>query len=281
MSLEGRVALVTGSSRGIGRAVAVGLAEDGADIAVNFVQNESAAAEVVEHVETLGRRASAYRADVGDLEQIESMAEAVLRDFGFVDIVVNNAFTMPTLAPVVNIPIDDFERQFRASIIGPARLGQLIVPGMRERGRGDIVMVSSVGTKLFNLYESSYHVAKAAMEALAFCLAREERRNGIRVNIVRPGLITSDSGRFVTSFFGSPDIDELDRRSPTGRIGRPEDVANVVRFLVSDHASYVSGQRIDVDAGGDLTTRIDAWIDQGVSDLAEAFERLPEVKQRG
>lgn len=279
MTLEGRVALVTGGSRGIGRATAIALADDGADVAVNYVSNQGAAREVVEQVEKLGRRASAYQADVGQVEQVESMVTRALSDFGFVDIVVNNAFAGSPFGNVVGMPIEEFERQFRVSALGPARLLQLLVPTMRERGRGDVVMISSVTTKLLNPYQSAYQVAKAAMETLAFCTAREERRNGIRVNIVRPGLIATDAGRGATAVFGSPDLDELDRRSPTGRMGRPEDVANVVRFLVSEGASFVSGQRIDVDAGGDLTTRIDAWADQGVWDMAEAFQRLPETKR--
>ncbi len=207
------------------------------------------------------------------------MTAGVLDDFGFVDILVNNAFAFPTYANIVQTPIAEFDRQFRVSALGPARLVQLLIPKMRERGRGDIVMVSSVATKLFNQYQSSYQVTKAAMEALALCVAREQRCHGIRANVVRPGLIATDSGHSATMLFGSPDIDELDRRSPTGRMGRPDDVANVIRFLVSEAASFVSGQRIDVDAGGDLATRVDAWTDQGVKDMAEAFQQLPEVKR--
>lgn len=145
------------------------------------------------------------------------------------------------------------------------------------RARGDIVMISSVATKLFPHYEPAYHVGKSAMEGLAFALAKELRRLGIRVNIVRPGLMTTASGSGVGMVMMNATEAELDRRSPTGRMGRPEDIANVVRFLVSDCASFISGQRIDVDAGGDLTTRIDAWLDQGVKDIPAAFRRLPEA----
>jgi NAD(P)-dependent dehydrogenase (short-subunit alcohol dehydrogenase family) len=108
-----------------------------------------------------------------------------MNDFGFVDIVVNNAFALYLLVSAQRAPIDEYERQLRVSALGPARLAQLVLPSMRERGRGDIVMISSVGTKLFNFYSCPYNMA--AMEVLAFTLAREERRRGIRVNVVRPG----------------------------------------------------------------------------------------------
>lgn len=276
MTLEGRVALVTGGSRGIGRATAIALAQDGADVAVNFVSNDAAAEDVVASITKIGRRAIACRADIGVMGDVESMTGQILNEFGFVDILVNNAFTDPVRTDTVHAPIEDFERQFRVSALGPTRLAQLLVPSMRERGRGDIVMISSVATKLFPHYMPTYHVGKSAMESLAFTLAKEERRHGIRVNVVRPGLIATDSGIASFSTLVNATQDELDRRSPTGRFGRPEDIANVVRFLVSDGASFVSGQRIDVDAGGDLTTRVDAWLDQGVTDFPEAFRRLPE-----
>lgn len=276
MTLEGRVALVTGGSRGIGRATAIALAEDGADVAVNFVSNTEAAEEVVARITKMGRRAAAYRADVGVTDDVESMTGQILDEFGFVDILVNNAFVHPAFTDAIHAPIEDFERQFRVSALGPTRLAQLLVPSMRERGRGDIVMISSVATKLFPHYEPAYNVGKSAMEGLAFTLAKGLRRHGIRVNIVRPGLIATDSGQGVFSMLVNATPDEVDRRSPTGRVGRPEDIANVVRFLVSDGASFVSGHRIDVDAGGDLATLLDAWLDQGVKDLPEAFRRLPE-----
>jgi NAD(P)-dependent dehydrogenase (short-subunit alcohol dehydrogenase family) len=279
MSLEGRVALVTGSSRGIGRAIAIGLAEDGADVAVNYVRNEAAAAGVVAEIEKLGRRAAAYRADVGNMEELDAMVNDVLNDFGHVDILVNNAITFPPVTGVARMPFEIFERQLRASGLAPARLAQLLIPVMRRRPRADIVMISSVATRHFAPYRAAYVMGKAAMEALAYTLAREERSNGIRVNVLRPGLIVTDdlTDRMVAAF-GASDMAELDAKSPFGHLGSPEDVAGVVRFLVSEHGSFLSGQCIDVDGGGGLETRMDAWADQGVRDVPAAFRQLRDMK---
>jgi NAD(P)-dependent dehydrogenase (short-subunit alcohol dehydrogenase family) len=177
------------------------------------------------------------------------------------------------------MPFEEFERQIRVSALGPARLTQLLIPIMRKRPRADIVMISSVATKYFPQLTVPYQMGKAAMEALAYTVAREERRNGIRVNVVRPGLIATDAGKILTTMLGASDIEELDHKSPFGRLGRPEDVAGAVRLLVSDNASFISGQCIDVDGAGGMETRINAWTDQGAFDFAEEFGRLRDMKR--
>jgi 3-oxoacyl-[acyl-carrier protein] reductase len=251
MSLSGRVALVTGGGRGIGRAIALGLAEDGADVAVNFRRDERAAADTVEAIEALGRRARAYPASVDDYAQDQAMVEAVIADFGHIDILVNNAGIASRGQSVADTDPAELERVVRLHALAPHHLSKLVLPSMRKRPRGDIVMISSMATTYNAPYGAPYNMGKAAMEALAFTLAREERQHGIHVNVVAPGLVVTEMGRrLVKATQGVSDIDRLDASMPFGHVCRPEEVADSVRFLVSDAAGYLTGQKLTVDGGG-------------------------------
>jgi 3-oxoacyl-[acyl-carrier protein] reductase len=252
MTLSGRVALVTGGGRGIGRAIALALAEDGADVAVNYRRDEGAAKETVTAIEALGRQSRAYAADVGSLEDCRAMVEAAVGDFGFVDILVNNAGVASRGQSVLDTDPAEMERVVRTHAFGAHHLCQAVLPSMRSRPRGDIVMISSVATANNTANGAPYNMGKAALEALAFTLAKEERAHGIHVNVVAPGLVDTAMGqRLARAVTGVEDIHQLDRHAPFGRVCAPADVAAVVRFLVSEAASYVTGQRIYVDGGGD------------------------------
>lgn len=251
MTTDNRVALVTGGGRGIGRAISLGLAADGLDVAVNYRRDVDAAQETVAAVEALGRRAVAYQASVDDAAEGQSMIEAVLADFGHVDVLINNGGIASRNASVVDTDPENMERVMRVHAFGSHHLCRAVVPQMRLLARGDIVMISSVATTYWGANGSSYNMAKAAMEAVARTLAKEEQRNGIRVNIVAPGLVVTDMGqRLMKAVAGVEDPTDLDASFPFGRVCRAEDVAGVVRFLVSDAGSYVTGQRIEVDGGG-------------------------------
>ncbi|HEX6031198.1 MAG TPA: SDR family oxidoreductase [Tepidiformaceae bacterium] len=253
MSLEGRVALVTGGGRGIGRAISMGLAEDGAAVAVNYRRDEDAAHEAVAAIEAAGGRAKAYHASVDSFEEDQAMVEAILKDFGHVDILVNNAGIASRGQSVADTDPAEMERVVRTHAFGPHYLSKLVLPSMREQPRGDIVMISSAATKNFAGNGAPYNMGKAAMEALALTLYKEERKNSIHVNIVAPGLVETEMGkRLARATTGVQDIHELDARSPFSRVCQPEDIANVVRFVVSDRAGYVTGERIYVDGGGNL-----------------------------
>jgi NAD(P)-dependent dehydrogenase (short-subunit alcohol dehydrogenase family) len=253
MSLAGRVALVTGGSRGIGRAIALGLAEDGADVAVNWRRDEAAAKETVAEIEKLGRRARAYRASVDSLDEDRAMVEAVHADLGTIDILVNNAGIASRGQSVTDTDPAEMERVVRIHAFGPHYLSKLVIPAMRERPRGDIVMVSSAATQRFGANGAPYGMGKAAMEALALTLFKEERAHGIRVNIVAPGLVETEMGRrLMRATAGVQDLRAIDPHMPFGRVCQPEDVADVVRFLVSERAGYVTGERIYVHGGGDI-----------------------------
>ncbi|WP_280268836.1 SDR family NAD(P)-dependent oxidoreductase [Nocardia wallacei] len=250
MKLDGRVALVTGGGRGIGRAIAVALGEDGADVAVNYRSDAEAAAETVSAIEKFGRRAVAVRASVDSVEDDERMVAEVLDAFGHIDILVNNAGIASRGRFVADTDPAEVQRVVATHALGAHHVSRLVLPSMRTRPRGDIVMISSAATLDHGAGGAPYNMAKAALEALAFTLANEERGNGIRVNVVAPGLVDTEMGqRLVKAVAGVTDIRSLDEGSPFGRVCRPEDVANVVRFLVSGGGEYVSGQKINVHGG--------------------------------
>jgi NAD(P)-dependent dehydrogenase (short-subunit alcohol dehydrogenase family) len=251
MSLEGRVALVSGGGRGIGRAIAIGLAEDGADVAVNNRRDADAAAETVAAIEKLGRRAKAYAADAADYEQDKAMVEAVMADFGRIDILVHNAGIASRGRSVVDTDPSEPARLFATHAQAAHHLAALALPHMRRNGRGDIVVISSVATLGHAANGAPYNMAKAALEALALTLAKEEKPHGIFVNIVAPGLVDTDMGqRLARAAMGADDIHSLDKAMPFGHVCQPEEVAAVVRFLVSPANTYVTGEKVNVHGGG-------------------------------
>lgn len=254
MSLAGRVALVTGGGRGIGRAFSEGLAADGATIAVNYRRDEEAARETVAAIEAAGGKARAYQASVDSFEECQAMVEQVLAEFGKIDILINNAGIASRGNAVADTDPAEMERVVRTHAFGAFYLSKLVLPSMRQQPRGDIIMISSAATKHFGANGAPYNMGKAALEALAWGLAKEERRHNIHVNIVGPGLVDTEMGRrLARATQGAQNIRDIDPLSPFGHVCQPEEVAAVVRFLVSEGAGYVTGERIYVDGGGALT----------------------------
>jgi NAD(P)-dependent dehydrogenase (short-subunit alcohol dehydrogenase family) len=251
IDLRGRVALVTGGSRGIGKAIALSLAQAGADIAVNYRRDAGAAEETVKEIEALGRTARAYQASVENWDEDEAMVEGVLRDFGHISILINNAGIASRGQAVADTDPAEMERVVRVHAFGPHYLCKLVIPHMRGEGRGDIIMISSVATLGNGPRGAPYNMGKAAMEALALTLAKEERVHGIRTNIVAPSLTVTEMGKRLTkATSGVADIHELDARSPFGRVSEPEDVAAAVTWLVSSANPYANGQKININGGG-------------------------------
>jgi NAD(P)-dependent dehydrogenase (short-subunit alcohol dehydrogenase family) len=251
IDLSGRVALVTGGGRGIGRAIALSLAEAGADVAVNYRRDAAAAEEVVGEIEAMGRKAKAYQASVENWDEDQKMVADVLADFGRINILVNNAGIASRGQAVADTDPAEMERVVRVHAFGPHYLSKLVVPHMRGEGRGDIVMISSVATLGMGARGAPYNMGKAAMEALALTLAKEEREHGIRTNIVSPSLTVTEMGKRLTrATTGIEDIHQLDARSPFGRVSTPEDVAAAVTWLVSSANPYANGQKININGGG-------------------------------
>lgn len=246
-----RVAVVSGGGRGIGAAIAKRLAAEGATVAVNYRRDDAAANATVAEIVGAGGKAIAYQASVDDAAQVEVMVAQILADLGHVDILVCNAGTASRGQTLVDTDPAEFGRLFGTHVMGAANLCRLLVPSIRERGRGDIVVISSVATRRASANGGPYMMAKAALEAYAQTLALEELRNGIHVNIVAPGLVATDMGdRLVRAVAGLDSAADLDEKSPFGHVCRPEEIADVVAYLCSQTASYVNGQKIYVDGGG-------------------------------
>jgi 3-oxoacyl-[acyl-carrier protein] reductase len=252
--VDGRVAIVTGGGRGIGRAISELLAAHGATVAVNYRKDADAAAETVAAITAAGGSAKAYAASVDEPDECQAMADAVINDFGRVDILVCNAGIASRGRAVADTDPAEMIRVVTTHAFGPHHMSRVVLPSMRTSGRGDIVMVSSMATTGYGANGAPYNMGKAAMEALARTLAKEERPNGIHVNIVAPGLVETDMGvRLARARTGRREMEDLrsmDAESPFGRVCQPLDVANVVLWLCSDGAGYVTGQRIECNGGG-------------------------------
>jgi NAD(P)-dependent dehydrogenase (short-subunit alcohol dehydrogenase family) len=249
-ALDGRNAFISGGSRGIGRAIALALAADGADVAINYRRDGEAALATVREITAMGRRSSAFAASVDDADACAAMCTTVLEEFGPIDLLVHNAGIASRGQSVVKTELAEVERNWRTHTLAGFILAQHFVPGMRDADRGDVVMISSVATTHMQAGGAPYTMAKAGLEALAMTLAKEERRNGIHVNVVAPGLVETEMGRrLVKGAMGVDEIHSLDAGSPFGHVCTPEEVAAVVRGLVSDVGAYLTGIRVTVDGG--------------------------------
>ena len=256
--LAGRVVVVTGGGRGIGRGISELLAAHGATVAVNYRNDADAAADTVAAIQAAGGEAKAYPASVDSVDECAALVDAVVADFGGIDVLVCNAGIASRGRSVADTDPAEMERVVATHAFGPHHLSRLAIPSLRARaaqhGRADIVMISSVATSHMSANGAPYNMGKAAMEALALTLAREERPHHVHVNIVAPGLVETDMGvrlsRAMTGNRELQDLRSLDAASPFGRVCQPSDIAKVVLWLVGDGAGYVTGQRIEVDGGG-------------------------------
>lgn len=246
MKLSERVALVTGGSRGIGRATALLLAREGADVVVNYAQDEAAAKEVADEVRSIGRRALVVKADVGDNAQIAHLVDAAHAEFGRVDILVSNA-GVGHPKQIVDTTDEEWQRVMDVDARATLVLARAILPGMAERRYGRIVTISSIIGKTGRGYFSTatYGAAKAALIVLTMGIAREAAPY-VTANCICPGWI--DTGRNDTPE-KRPVRERALREIPLQRLGRPDDIAETVLFLVSEGASYITGQSINVNGG--------------------------------
>lgn len=256
--LSGRVALVTGGGRGIGRGISELLAAQGAAVAINYHSGKEGAEETLQAILQDGGTAKIYGASVADYAESSKMVKEVIRDFGHVDILVNNAGIASRGKAVADTDAAEVEKLLAVHAVGAHQLCAAVLPSMRTQERGDIVFISSVATANNSAKGAPYNMGKAAMEALALTLAKEERKHGIRVNIAAPGLVETDMGvRLSRSLTGNKeltDLRSLDENAPFGHVCQPIDVANVVLWFCSPGSAYVTGQRVQCDGGGAISS---------------------------
>jgi NAD(P)-dependent dehydrogenase (short-subunit alcohol dehydrogenase family) len=249
-ALAGRVALVTGGGRGIGAAVTTELALSGASVVLTYRRDRESAEALVEKLAGEGATALAVESHVDDPASSERVVATAVVQFGGLDVLVNNAGVASRGNAVADTTLDELSWVLQVHAIGPHQLVRAALPHLRRADRSDVVFVSSVAASTWGANGAPYAMGKAAVEALAHTLAKEERGNGVHVNIVAPGLTDTEMGRrLARATRDVDDIRELDDRSPFGRVCAPEDIARVVRFLVGPEGAYVNDQRIVVDGG--------------------------------
>ncbi|HLJ60201.1 MAG TPA: 3-oxoacyl-ACP reductase FabG [bacterium] len=241
--LHDRVSLITGAASGIGRAVALRFAAEGSDVFV-FDLNESGARETADAVRALGRRAGSARVDVSDAAQVESGVADAEAAFGRIDVLVNNA-GLTRDSTIAKMAEPDWDLVLDVHLKGTFLCTRAVGARMRKAGRGAIVNLSSISAKFGNFGQANYASAKAGIVALTKVTAREYARYGVRANAIQPGIIDTA----MTRVLGEEVLAKRAQETPLGRIGRPEEVANVALFLASDLASFVTGVVIEVTGG--------------------------------
>ncbi len=273
IDLSGRVALVTGGSRGLGRADALTLARAGADVVIADIQVESETTDeeagrygplaqvaraqglvfteaTAKEIQEMGRRAAAVKCDVTDRVQVDATVARMVDELGSVDILVNNAGTLDHVAQFGDQNPELWERDLRVNLTGAFNCAQAVWPHMKERGWGRIVNMSSIAGTLGGFGQASYSSTKAGLLGLTKSLALEGARHGITVNAIVPGVIGSE-----VFSFGNPAMNErMVKRTAMRRVGEPQDVANAIAFLCSDLAGYITGVGLNVSGGIELFT---------------------------
>ena len=244
MLLDGKTALVTGASRGIGRAIALCLAAEGARVAINYAGNVKAAEEVKAIIEAAGGTAILCQADIADSAAVEAMIADVVKEFGTIDILVNNAgITRDTL--LMRMKDEDFAKVLDTNLKGVFYCTKAVSKLMMKKRSGRIVNMASVVGLVGNAGQTNYAAAKAGVIGFSKSAAKELASRGITVNVVAPGFIGTD----MTAGLPESVKEKMLQDIPLGRMGEPEDVANAVLFLASDQASYITGQVVNVDGG--------------------------------
>ncbi|HNR04282.1 MAG TPA: 3-oxoacyl-[acyl-carrier-protein] reductase [Bacillota bacterium] len=244
MQLKGKTAVVTGGSRGIGRAIALELASCGANVVVNYTRNSKAADEVVAEIEAMGSSGMAVKADVSIASEVENLVNEVLKTFGSIDILVNNAgITRDNL--IIRMTEKEFDEVINTNLKGTFICTKAVSRVMIKQKSGKIINVSSVVGIVGNAGQSNYAAAKAGLIGFTKSMAKELAKRGINVNAVAPGFIQTD----MTSVLPDNVKEEFLKSIPLMRIGKPEDIAKTVLFLVSEYSDYITGQVINIDGG--------------------------------
>ena len=242
--LAGKRALVTGGSRGIGKATALALAGAGATVAINYQHSAEAAEEVCRTAVKLGVRANTYRADISREDEAKAMIDSVLEDFGGIDILVNNAGITRDKS-FLKMTKSMWDEVLGVNLTGIFHVTRMVLPGMVEAGWGRVVNIRSIVGQTGNFGQANYAVTKGGLIAFTMTLAREVARKGVTVNAVAPGFIETD----MTKDMPPATLSVVTSMTPMGRLGKPEEVAAAVLFLAAPAASFITGQVIPVNGG--------------------------------
>ncbi len=242
--LAGKVAIVSGGSRGIGRAISLALAEDGAEVALLYAGNHQAAEEVVAQIKEKGKEALAIQADISQADQVDAAVKQVMERYGRIDILVNNAgITRDNL--LLRMKEEDWDQVLNTNLKGVFLLTKAVVRPMMRQRSGRIINISSIVGVVGNPGQANYVAAKAGVIGFTKTVAKEVASRGITVNAIAPGFIDTD----MTATLGDEVREQLMNRIPLGRLGSPDDIAGAVKFLASDHAAYITGHTLHVDGG--------------------------------
>ena len=244
MNLKGKVALVTGAVRGIGKAIALKLAKCGADVVVNYNGSADKAAQVVEEIKELGVKAIAYKANIADFEETQTMMKDIVAQFGRIDILVNNAgITKDNL--ILRMKESEFDDVININLKGTFNCLKHVSKIMLKQKYGRIVNISSISGVNGTVGQVNYSASKAGVVGMTKTLAKELGSKGITVNAIAPGFICTEMTEVLKDDYKEKILEGI----PVKRLGQTEDIANAVAFLVSDEASYITGQTIMVDGG--------------------------------
>ncbi len=242
--LEGKVALVTGAAKGIGKAIALALAADGAAVIVNYNGSKDRAEQTVEEIKALGADAMAYRCNVADTKAVDDMIKEIIRIYGRLDILVNNAgITRDNL--IMKMTEEDFDAVINANLKGCFNTIKAVSRQMLKQRSGRIINITSVSGILGNAGQANYAASKAGIIGLTKTMARELASRGITVNAVAPGFVDTDMTQTLSDSIKAAATAQI----PLGHFGRPEDIASMAAYLASEKASYITGQIISVDGG--------------------------------
>ena len=239
-----KVALVTGSSRGIGHAIAIELAKSDFDIIVNNDRNPREGFEVVNEINKIGQRAIYIQADISDPDQVKKMTEKIINKFGRIDILINNAGIVMD-KKLVNMDIDRWNKVISVNLTGTFNCTKSVIKYMLKQGGGKIINISSIVGEIGNIGQANYAASKGGVISFTKTIAKEYASEGIIVNAVAPGFIRTKMVENIPEKV----IEKILKQIPLGRLGEPEEVAKLVRFLSSDDAKYITGQVININGG--------------------------------
>jgi 3-oxoacyl-[acyl-carrier protein] reductase len=249
MELLGQVAVVTGGSRGIGKGIALALAEAGADLVINYRKDEKAAEETAHRIKVMGRKTLAVHGDVSNFDAARELMGQAFRSFGRIDILVNSAGIASRGNFVEKTEVDEWTRVLSTNLNSAFYCSKCVLEYMHQNKKGNIINISSIAASTLQAGYSPYSVAKAGLEALTKVLAKEEGPKGIRVNAIAPGIVKTDMGDRLMKAMGEEVVRARLKATPLGRIAYPEDLGNLAVFLVSEKASYITGKIIHMDGG--------------------------------